>query len=59
MPIDAVVPYPRAELLARARQAGEVSERFVDGGVRIVGRVPASLAREVLAAASRGEASPA
>ena len=59
VPIDAVVPYPRAELLARARQAGEVSERFVDGGVRIVGRVPASLASEVLAAASRGGASPA
>jgi len=52
--VDAVVPYPRAELLARARSAGEVTERFTDDGVRIVGRLPESLASEVLAAASRG-----
>ena len=37
VPVDAVVPYPRAELLARARSAGEVTERFTDDGVRIVG----------------------
>ncbi|RPH35760.1 MAG: GTPase HflX [Chloroflexi bacterium] len=51
VPVDAVVPYPRAELLARARSAGEVTERFTDDGVRIVGRLPESLAGEVLAAA--------
>jgi GTP-binding protein HflX len=52
--VDAVVPYPRAELLARARQAGEVTEEFVEGGVRIVGRLPESLAGEIDAAARRG-----
>jgi GTP-binding protein HflX len=51
VPVDAVVPYPRAELLARARSAGEVTERFTDGGVRIIGRLPESLAGEVSAAA--------
>ena len=51
VPVDAVVPYPRAELLARARSAGEVTERFTDDGVRITGRLPESLAGEVHAAA--------
>ena len=49
--VDAVVPYPRAELVARARQAGEVTERFTDDGVRIAGRLPEALAGEVRAAA--------
>jgi GTP-binding protein HflX len=49
--VDAVVPYPRAELVARARQAGEVTEWFTDDGVRIAGRLPATLAGEVRAAA--------
>jgi GTP-binding protein HflX len=52
VPVDAVVPYPRAELLARARSAGEVTERFTDDGVRITGRLPESLAGEVHAAAA-------
>ncbi len=51
VPVDAVVPYPRAELLARARSAGEVTERFTDDGVRIMGRLPESLAGELQAAA--------
>jgi hypothetical protein len=55
--VDAVVPYPRAELLARARNAGEVTERFTDDGVRITGRLPESLAGELQAAA--GDAVPA
>jgi GTP-binding protein HflX len=55
--VDAVVPYPRAELLARARNAGEVTERFTDNGVRITGRLPESLAGELQAAA--GDAVPA
>jgi GTPase len=50
--VDAVVPYPRAELLARARSAGEVTERFTDDGVRITGRLPESLAGEIHAAAN-------
>jgi GTP-binding protein HflX len=49
--VDAVVPYPRAELVARARQAGEVTEAFTDDGVRIAGRLPETLAGEVRAAA--------
>jgi hypothetical protein len=53
--VDAVVPYPRAELLARARNAGEVTERFTDAGVRITGRLPESLAGEIAAA---GEPAP-
>ena len=51
VPVDAVVPYPRAELLGPRAHAGEVTERFTDDGVRIVGRLPESLAGEVLAAA--------
>jgi len=46
------VPYPRAELLTRARQSGEVAERFVDGGVRITGRLPEALAGEIQAASA-------
>jgi GTP-binding protein HflX len=56
VPVDAVVPYPRAELVARARSAGEVTERFTDDGVRITGSLPESLAGEVQAAA--GQTSP-
>jgi GTP-binding protein HflX len=54
VPVDAVVPYPRAELLARARSAGEVTEHFTDDGVRITGRLPESLAGEIHAAATNG-----
>jgi GTP-binding protein HflX len=59
VPVDAVVPYPRAELLARARSAGEVTERFTDDGVRIVGHLPESLAAEVRAAANGSRSAPA
>jgi GTP-binding protein HflX len=54
VPVDAVVPYPRAELLARARSTGEVTEHFTDDGVRITGRLPESLAGEIHAAATNG-----
>jgi hypothetical protein len=57
VPVDAVVPYPRAELIARARNAGEVTERFTDAGVRISGRLPESLAGEIAAAAAPPPAS--
>jgi GTP-binding protein HflX len=53
--VDAVVPYPRAELLSRARTAGEVTEGFTDDGVRITGRLPESLAGEIEAAAVAGK----
>ena len=41
------------ELLARARSAGEVTERFTDDGVRITGRLPESLAGEIAAVAAQ------
>ncbi len=58
VPVDAIVPYPRAELMARARAAGEVTERFTDDGVRIAGLLPESLAGEVQAAAAAPESAP-
>jgi GTPase len=48
--IDAVVPYARGELVARARSMGEVSERYTDAGVHISGHLPGSIAAEVTAA---------
>jgi GTP-binding protein HflX len=58
VPVDAVVPYPRAELLARARSAGEVTEHFTGDGVRITGRLPESLAGEIQAAAHASAPTP-
>jgi GTP-binding protein HflX len=51
--VDSVVPWDRGELVARARTAGDVSERFTDAGVRLSGHLPAGIAGEVSAAASR------
>ncbi len=53
IPVDAVVPYERGELVARARSAGEVSERYEEAGVRVSGHLPAAIASEV-ASAGRG-----
>jgi GTPase len=50
--VDAVVPYERGELVARARTSGDVEERYEAGGVRVSGHLPATIASE-LAAASR------
>jgi GTP-binding protein HflX len=50
--VDAVVPWARGELVARARSRGEVEQRYEAGGVRLTGHLPAGLASE-LAAASR------
>ena len=50
--IDAVVPYERGELVARARTAGDVSERYTEGGVRLSGHLPAAIAAEVGSAAN-------
>jgi GTP-binding protein HflX len=57
IPVDAVVPYERGELVARARSAGEVSERYEEDGVRVSGHLPAAIASEV-ASAGRGSRPP-
>jgi len=48
--VDAVVPYERGELVARARTSGEVEERYEERGVRVSGRLPESIAAELIAA---------
>jgi GTP-binding protein HflX len=52
--VDALVPYERGELVARARTSGDVSERYEEGGVRVSGHLPASMAAEVTAAGGSG-----
>jgi GTP-binding protein HflX len=51
--VDVVVPYERGELVARARSAGDVEERYEEGGVRVSGHLPAAIASE-MASAGRG-----
>jgi len=53
VPVDAVIPYARGELVARAKAAGDVSERFTNRGVRLSGHLPQSIAAEVAAAVPR------
>ena len=48
--VDAVVPYERGELVARARSSGDVQERYEERGVRVSGHLPASIAAELTAA---------
>ncbi|MGH2380404.1 MAG: GTPase HflX [Candidatus Limnocylindria bacterium] len=48
--VDAVVPYERGELVARARTSGEVEERYEERGVRVSGHLPESIAAELTAA---------
>jgi GTP-binding protein HflX len=48
--VDAVVPYQRGELLARAKSSGEVQHRYLSAGVRITGHLPAAIAAEVQSA---------
>lgn len=48
--VDAVVPYERGELVARARSSGDVEEAYEPDGVRVSGHLPAALASEVHAA---------
>jgi GTP-binding protein HflX len=48
--VDAVVPYQRGELVARAKTSGEVEHRYLSAGVRITGHLPAAIAAEVQAA---------
>ena len=51
--VDAVVPYERGELVARARTSGDVEERYEARGVRVSGHLPASIASELTAAVRR------
>lgn len=48
--VNAVVPYERGELVARARTSGDVEERYEERGVRVSGRLPESIAAELTAA---------
>ena len=52
--VDAVVPYERGELVARARTSGEVEERYEERGVRVSGHLPRSIAAELTAAGRDG-----
>jgi GTPase len=52
--VDAVVPYERGELAARARLSGDVEERYTAGGIRLSGRLPHAIAAEVGAAQRAG-----
>jgi GTP-binding protein HflX len=54
VPVDAVVPYERGELVARARSAGDVTEGYTEGGIRVSGHLPATIAAELTAAAANG-----
>jgi GTP-binding protein HflX len=48
--VDAVVPYARGELVARARTRGDVEEAYLPGGIRVSGHLPESIAAEVISA---------
>lgn len=52
--VDAIVPYERGELVARARTSGDVDEAYEEGGVRVSGHLPPSIASELTAAGRRG-----
>jgi GTPase len=49
VPVDAVVPYARGELVSRARISGEIREAYTEGGVRISGHLPSAVAAEIAA----------
>ncbi len=51
--VDAIVPYERGELVARARTAGDVEEQYEADGVHVSGHLPAAIASEVAAAGRR------
>jgi hypothetical protein len=52
--VDAVVPWARGELVARARTAGDVDENYTDAGIRLSGHLPEAIAAEVRNAAPDG-----
>jgi len=49
--VDSVVPWARGELVARAKAAGDVAERYTEAGVRLSGHLPDAIAAEVRRAA--------
>ena len=51
--VDAVVPYARGELVARAKSAGDVEEAYTPAGIRLQGHLPEAMAAEVRNAAPR------
>ena len=57
--VDAVVPYERGELVARARHSGDVEEAYEERGVRVSGHLPPSIASELTAAGRRSRRSTA
>ena len=57
--VDAVVPYERGELVARARSSGDVEESYEAGGVRVSGHLPSTIASELNAAGRNGRRRPA
>jgi GTP-binding protein HflX len=52
--VDAIVPYERGELVARARNSGDVEEAYEESGVRVSGHLPPTIASELTAAGRRG-----
>jgi GTP-binding protein HflX len=52
--VDAVIPYDRGELVARARTSGDVEERYEPAGVRVSGHLPPAMASELAAAGRNG-----
>ena len=52
--VDAVVPYERGELVARAKHSGDVEEQYEEHGVRVSGHLPQALASELTAAGRNG-----
>jgi GTPase len=52
--VDAIVPYERGELVARARTSGEVEEQYGERGVRVSGHLPRAIAAELTAAGRNG-----
>ncbi|HEX6129974.1 MAG TPA: GTPase HflX [Candidatus Limnocylindria bacterium] len=51
--VDAVVPYARGELVARARVAGDVDESYTATGIHLSGHLPEAMAAEVRNATPR------
>ena len=49
--VDLSVPYSQGELLARVRERGTVTFEYRDEDVRIVGKIPPSIAAEIQSAA--------
>ena len=48
--VDLAVPYSKGELLARVRERGTVTFEYRDEDVRIIGKVPPSIAGELQSA---------